>query len=318
MNALGGFILCQVAILMSSYNGSKYISKQIDSIREQTYDDWDLYIRDDGSNDDTCNIIREYLLKDRRIHFIEECGFKNVGPKVSFFSLLKQIEADYYFFCDQDDYWLKNKLEEELKFLKIQNSPCLVYCGLKCVDEKLEKIPRPFERLVGSLNGINSSGRFIANDIPGCVMGFNNKLREIFLYTYDYSDIMMHDWWLCLLATVFGKIIFIPKKLVLYRQHSNNTIGAGSKKSLISKIFNKEIQKKQISFVKGSVLQGNTFLMQYFKFISKFEKIFLTDFFKSYSGNRLEKIRFLIKYKPGKAYSFRTLVYYLLFINTSF
>lgn len=102
-----------IAILLSTYNGEKFIKKQIDSLIAQTFSNWKLYIRDDGSTDKTISIIEEICESDNRIFLYKET---NIGVKASFLSLLSRVEADYYFFCDQDDFWYDNKIEKTLEY----------------------------------------------------------------------------------------------------------------------------------------------------------------------------------------------------------
>lgn len=99
----------KVVILMSTYNGEEYLESQIKSILNQTYKKWQLYIRDDGSTDNTVNIIEKYCALDPRINFYNENSRNNVGVVHSFMELLENVEADYYMFSDQDDFWLKNR-----------------------------------------------------------------------------------------------------------------------------------------------------------------------------------------------------------------
>lgn len=286
----------KVAILMSTYNGENYLCDQLDTLKKQTYQKWDLFIRDDGSNDNTLQIIKKYAKEDKRIHLILEKK-ENMGPKCSFFYLLRQIEADYYFFCDQDDYWKKTKLKSELDILENSTEPCLVYCGLKCVDKRLKPESLRFEKLIGSLEKASVLDRFISNDIPGCVMGFDKKIRDLFLETKEYTHIIMHDWWICLIACSFGRIHFLPEKLVLYRQHEDNTIGAGEKKNIFLKMFDREVWKKEISLVGSTYYQAVIFRNQYKNEVKPEIKHFLEDFYAGYSGNFIYRFIFLIKYK---------------------
>jgi glycosyltransferase involved in cell wall biosynthesis len=96
-----------IAILMATYNGEKYLGEQIDSLLAQTNMDWQLYIHDDGSTDNTQAILQEYAQKHSNIHILEYESQR--GAMKNFLSLLQRVEADYYMFCDQDDVWLKQK-----------------------------------------------------------------------------------------------------------------------------------------------------------------------------------------------------------------
>ncbi len=100
-----------VAILLSTYNGQLYLKEQIDSLLDQTYKNWCLFVRDDGSSDDTLQIISTYAKKcpERIVLLTDNRG--NIKPAASFMQLLSMVDMDYYMFCDQDDIWLSTKIE---------------------------------------------------------------------------------------------------------------------------------------------------------------------------------------------------------------
>ena len=105
----------KVNILMSTYNGQQFLAEQIRSIQEQSYTDWTLFIRDDGSSDNTKEILKDFEHQDSRIHLIDNDKSDNLGVIKSFHKLVNHDRADYYFFSDQEDVWLPNKLELSLK-----------------------------------------------------------------------------------------------------------------------------------------------------------------------------------------------------------
>ena len=117
-----------IVILMATYNGEKYITEQLKSIQNQTVADWNLYIRDDGSVDNTVSIIKKYVEKDIRIHLIED-GKGNLGPLKNFNELLNiGINSDIIFLADQDDILFLNKIEISVEELtKIENPLKLIY-----------------------------------------------------------------------------------------------------------------------------------------------------------------------------------------------
>lgn len=302
----------KVAILLSTYNGEKYLVDQINSIRKQTFKDWNLFIRDDGSTDKTLNIINRLTKKDNRIFFIDDKE-KHLGPMKSFIKLLNDVDADYYFFCDQDDYWLSNKLELMLNAInKNNNVSQLLYCGLKCVDKNLNPINNDFEDLLGKING---KSRFIGNDMPGCVMLFNKKTRDLVVkYTNDYKDIVMHDWWIALVAQVFGQIEFLDKPLILYRQHGDNSIGAGKNGGILRKIFQKDVLKKQINLVKITYLQSRAFYISFKNILPLKYRKFLNDFLNAWMSSPLERRKFFKKYKLHGSSWLRSQVYKTIFV----
>lgn len=130
-----------VNILLSTYNGEKYLAEQIESILDQTFKGWTLLIRDDGSNDGTSEIIKGYESKDARIKFINKNKIENIGIHKSFKSLAKFSDADWYFLCDQDDVWLPNKIENMLNYTEGKSEEAkLVYSDLTTVDSNLNII----------------------------------------------------------------------------------------------------------------------------------------------------------------------------------
>lgn len=299
-----------VAILMSTYNGEKYISEQINSIFNQTYKDWTLYIRDDGSTDNTLKLLTRYAFKDKRVKILSDIN-KRLGPKNSFFTLLKKVNAKYYFFADQDDVWNKNKLEIMLRnFNSASSQPQIVYCALQCTDANLNPIDLELNSIVGKIKGKN---RLIWNDIPGCTMAFNKELRDISIEKNIFSnEIVMHDWWLALIGEFFGNIKFVNKKLIYYRQHSDNAVGAGEKESIFKKITRKNFIKKYIKKQKIWIRQTyrqNTYFYELYKDILplRYRRIF-QEWITCKNKGFLYRIKVIKKYKtpvPLKTYLYR-------------
>lgn len=302
----------KVAILMSTYNGEKYISDQINSIINQTYQSWHLFIRDDGSTDNTRKIITKFCRRDDRITLFYDRV--NLRPARSFLTLITKIDADFYFFSDQDDYWLKDKMQIMLdKIIKRDNTqPQLVYCNLKCVDENLKPKKYGFDNLIGKISGIN---RFIGNDMPGCVMLFNKATRDLTKkYTVDFTNIVMHDWWIAIIAQTFGNITFINKRLIYYRQHGNNTLGAGKAGSTFKKMFQKGLIKKQENLVKQSFLQDMCFRKSFYSILPDNVVYLLDQMSKCSNCFFIYRIFFLKKYNFKQISTIRTLAYYFTFI----
>lgn len=239
----------KIAILMATYNGEKYICQQIDSILSQTCKDWELYIHDDGSTDNTIAALESYVEKyPDKIHLID--GKSTGGAKYNFFYLFGQVEAPYYMTCDQDDVWLDKKIELTYdKMLTIENKadvPCLVYTELRVVDSELNTIADTmsgYQSLDCHKRTINQF--ILQNSVTGCTMMINRALRDKMLHITDIDNTIMHDWWAALVAAQFGKTAFIDEPTILYRQHGDNSLGAlGINK--LSYIVRRVWQKKQI------------------------------------------------------------------------
>ncbi|MFC3927955.1 glycosyltransferase family 2 protein [Streptococcus caprae] len=214
-----------VTIVLSSYNGEKYIAQQIDSIRQQTYQDWTLLIRDDGSSDRTPQIITDYCQQDSRIQFINADNRQNLGVIKSFYHLVKHQESDYYFFADQDDIWLPEKIAVTLACAESESSdqPLLVYTDLKVVDEELQVLHESMIRTQSHHANTTLLQELTENTVTGGTMMINQSLANLWLVT---DELLMHDWYLALIAAAMGKLIYIDQPTQLYRQHSNNVLGA--------------------------------------------------------------------------------------------
>ncbi len=135
-----------VAVLMATYNGERYVAEQIQSILRQTYPAWTLFVRDDGSQDGTAGIVEQFALQhSTRIRVVPNQEGR-LGVDKNFSTLLGAAEAEYYMFCDQDDVWLPNKIENTLACMQSlekdegDRTPLLVYTDLRPVDEHLREI----------------------------------------------------------------------------------------------------------------------------------------------------------------------------------
>ena len=221
-----------VLVLLSTYNGEKYLSELLDSVLTQKNVNVNILIRDDGSSDNTKKIIEDYQKRNKNI----ESYFKqNVGYARSFWDLLnKNKKYDYYAFCDQDDVWLEDKLYNAMELLKKEdrNIPLLYTSNVIPVDENLVNIKYNSFKENRVLNIYESFQKSI---LPGCTFVFNYKAKEIASKYDGYME--SHDWTLYCIVRVFGKIIFDSNSRILYRISSQNTIGQDTKiKSLSKKI----------------------------------------------------------------------------------
>ena len=223
-----------LAILLATYNGEKYVAQQIDSIIQQTECDWTLLVRDDGSTDGTCGILKERAEKDDRIALVTD-DYGKTGSSVANFNLLA-LEAlkqgfQYVFFADQDDCWLENKLSVQMKLFEkhLENRsdlPCLCYSDLEVVNNDLESVAPSFMSYQGLANiDVQPLNYLLAqNYVTGCGMAVNRKLLEFSLPIPE--KVIMHDWWMAQCAAAIGDIVFTSDPLVKYRQHGDNVVGA--------------------------------------------------------------------------------------------
>lgn len=223
--------LKQIDVLMATYNGEKYIDGQIESLLNQTYQNFCLYICDDHSKDTTKNIIEKYA-KDypEKIKIIK--SEKNQGAIQNFSFLLSQSKAEYVMFADQDDIWMEDKIEKSLAKMKLlekihgKDLPLLVHTDLIVVDQNLNVLGHSFWKYTHlKPSSFHSANRFLVqNVVTGCTMMLNRPLCKLSLPVPN--EAIMHDWWIALTAATFGKIGVVNEPTILYRQHGSNTLGA--------------------------------------------------------------------------------------------
>ena len=223
----------EIAILLATYNGEQYLEAQLESIREQTCQDFVCYIHDDGSRDGTVSILKRYCeAHPDRFRLLDgpSCG----GAKQNFFCMLRQVDAPYIMFSDQDDVWLPEKIEKTLNVMRQwegRDEPVCVHSDVMVVDANLGKIAgsyyayTSFEIPSGELHSL-----LFTNIVIGCTIMMNRSLRSLVLGNLDESLVYMHDWWVGLVASAMGHLIMIHEPLLLYRQHGNNALGARKKR----------------------------------------------------------------------------------------
>jgi glycosyltransferase involved in cell wall biosynthesis len=245
-----------IDILLTTYNGEKYLSQQLDSIFNQTNSDFRILIRDDFSSDHTLKVIHKYIeLYSEKIILITD-NLGNLGSSKSFMQLLSHSKAPYIMFCDQDDIWLSNKIELSISELYGMEelygkaSPLLVFTDLKVVDYDLHSINDSFwsyQKLIPELSK-NWKKLLAQNVITGCTILMNQEAKEISLpFQLPY---MIHDQWIGINVARYGKIDFFDEPTLLYRQHEANVAGAHqySLKYVWHKIKNLSLPIQKIYF----------------------------------------------------------------------
>lgn len=218
-----------IDILLSTYNGERFIEEQIDSLFAQTFRDWRLIARDDGSDDSTVRILERYCAKNPGKIVIIKDGGVRVGAVKSFARLLNWSYAGYAMFADQDDVWLPDKIELTLNTMRVAEAgykrPVLVHTDMKVADERLNIISESFWRrqhLNPELCGL--SNLLVLNNVTGCTVMINDELKRLALPIP--ADAVFHDWWLALVASAFGTIEPVGAPTLLYRQHGRNETGS--------------------------------------------------------------------------------------------
>ena len=218
----------EIAILLATYNGEKYLVELIDSLLNQSFPDWRLYVHDDGSKDGTDAVLKNYEEKyPEKIHLIH--APPTGGAKNNFLFLLHAVDAPYIMFCDQDDVWMREKIEKTYRRMReIEGEkPALVFTDLQVVDRNRKLIASRMSEYQKLNLRKNRAEDFLAeNVVTGCTVMINRKMAEMARKAEDPSRIIMHDWWMALAAARFGSISCLEEPLVQYRQHGINSIGA--------------------------------------------------------------------------------------------
>lgn len=217
----------KVAILMSTYNGEKYLKEQLDSLIKQTYKNIEIYIRDDGSKDNTIKIVKEYKKNHDNIILVEG---KNIGFISSFFELFKLCNnADYYAYCDQDDVWMEDKIKRAVQFLENtdKEKPALYFSNSDYYDTNMNYLATaPKKKLYNFRNSL------VECVTQGMTMVINDTTRKTIIE--NKPDIcLFHDWWTYMICSGFGQIVYDDKSLVKYRRHNSSvTVEGKTKKEL--------------------------------------------------------------------------------------
>lgn len=304
----------KVCVLLSTYNGEKYLSEQIESILKQENVYVILCVRDDGSTDSTIEILEKYQKEyPDQIHI--EIS-KNIGWQKSYFELMKNAEeADYYAFSDQDDVWMPEKLIRAVEFLKSEENPVCLYAGNVWVTDEKLTVSRSFSPL-----GIDMLDRPIEQIMiqsglaGGLTFVFTKKALELIKKLYP-GGICGHDSWAFRTCLYLGKVVYDDKPMVYYRQHGKNAIGSArgikwwiinKKKAIFAKKYPQQSEvAKKFLMTFPSELRKNTIVYNLLCVISQYPdtllgKIKLIRYPQVKRMNRKENLMLHIKILLGK------------------
>jgi len=227
----------KVSVAICTFNGSKFISDQLASIINQTKQPDEIIICDDMSSDNTVEII-ESILKKTHIDWLMDINNPRLGVTKNFEKAISMCKGDIIFTSDQDDYWAENKIERTLEEFFNDPEVSLVFSNAELVDSDLKKLPGDLWLTT------NFSDKKLQKDkteilelllnhnfVTGATMAFRSKVLHKFI---PIPNGWMHDYWIAIHCLIDGKIVAIPEKLILYKQHDSNVLGA-KKLSLINK-----------------------------------------------------------------------------------
>ena len=288
----------EITILMATYNGEAYLIQQLDSILMQTYMNWKLVIRDDGSTDRTRSIITSYIKNDERISLI--CFGDVHGSACKNFSQL----ADWaltnnkgpVMFADQDDIWKDNKIAisiEELNRLEVQygaDVPLLCYSNFQFINAKGAELPQK----LALPDHLQIRVLLNENHAWGCTMILNSA--ALAAITPIPLNAVNHDYWIALVVAALGKTKLIDQQLILYRQHNRNVSGNVANMSFASR-FNRYIinQDYMIKPMAANLKTVMDFYSRYQDRLSAPDQTLINAFIINYHKDFFHLIRILFK-----------------------
>ena len=281
-----------IDILLSTYNGEKYLKEFLSSLVHQSCKNFKLIVRDDGSTDTTNQILHDFVKKAPfPIVFCDNSG-KHLGVVQSYAALLQESSGEYVMFADQDDIWYSDKVEKMMANMlevekKSQKTALLIHSDLSVCDARGNLISSSFikyQHLTPSRNNIFHL--CVQNNVTGCAVMFNAHLKKLLRYPFP-QEVICYDWYLALVAACFGKIVYIPNQYTYYRKHSSNVFGPqkysvrscidhwrSGKKTLHDKLL--AAQSQTLNFVKqyNDIIPDNTkSRLDIWGNINKFSKI---------------------------------------------
>lgn len=260
----------RIAVLVSTYNGESYIADQLNSILNQNIDtglyDLQITVRDDGSTDHTVSIIEK--LKETNMNISLIPFTKNLGFAKSFMSLLSKVEADYYFFSDQDDIWEQNKVNDFLSIIsaeEVKTPICGVFSDAWIADKHANSIG---VRLLGQRKENIKNGyltfmqQIFETYVAGASLCINWNARQQVL-EFNFDDFLgrkAHDHFIALIISCYGKLYFLDKPTLRYRQTGNNVYGARNikKKSILQRLTSLHSRVKDVQrtlYIGGNIMK---------------------------------------------------------------
>lgn len=282
----------KINILLSTYNGTPYLTEQLDSLFQQTFQNFTLYVRDDASKDQTVPLLHSYRenhpeIADR-IVILPNPEHRNLGYMESFWTLLRECSrADYYAFCDQDDVWLPDKLKAGIRFLEKEDArlPLLYFSNYHYCDQDLHilhdappvSLPITFKDVL-----------FYTPAFGFSIM-INNTLRDMALQPADHSG-LPHDGWVQKIAAAFGKIVYNPDCTALYRRHETAVTSGNARLQSAIRYWVK-------SDLLGKAMQDTHFVLD--RFLQEYgNKLSVPDreLLSLYTGNKPSVIKWLKRF----------------------
>jgi len=307
-----------IDIIIATYNGAQFLPSQLDSIIAQEYTDWRILLRDDGSSDATIEVLKDYSerLQDKLVILNNKQG--NIGIIENFSYLLASTTAPYIMLCDQDDIWNPDKIGLTLQTMKAvelispDNIPILVHTDLHVVDKQLNMLDKSFWHYQNINPYLDSYNKLlIQNTVTGCTVMINKALLNLTLPIPP--QVIMHDWWLALIASTFGKITIVNQPTVLYRQHSNNDTGA--KEWSLAFIARKTLtllnRTESLKSIRLTQQQAEAFYKRFSKQLTNRQKNTIAGYINLEQKNWFFKVEFLFRHRLLKQGVIRNIALFL-------
>ncbi|MBS3976029.1 MAG: glycosyltransferase family 2 protein [Syntrophomonadaceae bacterium] len=296
----------RVHVLLSTYNGQKYLEELMDSVLQQDYPELAMLIRDDGSTDETLRILEKYS----SLKNVQILHGKNIGVVRSFFSLLElsSPDAEYIAFCDQDDVWKKDKVARAVGILDrySDNVPAMYCSRATLVDENLEILG--LSQFYGREPAFGNA--LVQNIATGCTIIINNAARQLLLKKLP-SAAIIHDWWIYLVVSAFGKVYYDVESRILYRQHSANTIG--EKSGFLAKWTKRAKRFLKLGRIPLVTKQANEFNKIYGESLPLDKKIMLDSFINQRS-TFMGRLRYAFKGETYRQAKLDDLIFRVLIV----
>jgi len=212
-----------ISIVLGTYNGAKFIESQLKSILNQTYNDFEIIVVDDASQDNTLEIVNRFSNKHKNV-FVYPFS-ENVGYIKNFERGIALSKGDFIALSDQDDWWETTKLEKLSANIKNND---LIYCDSAFVDENLKPLGKSFSKKKNMISSNNPINFLIDNCVSGHAALFK---RELYNKAIPFPELIPHDWWLAYIASANNGVAYFDEPLVKYRHHQNNVIASIKKKA---------------------------------------------------------------------------------------
>ena len=290
----------KVLILMACYNGEAYIPQQVASLLAQDYDNLQIVLSDDHSSDGTYTLLQKLAEENpQRISCYrpeERCG----SAQKHFMHLLRRFnDAPYVMFCDQDDFWHPDKVRKTLGLMQETEEtgkPCLVHTDLRVVSRDLCELAPSFcgySGLDGNRLALNQL--LVQNVVTGCTMMLNRPLAELACREVETGVMMMHDWWIALLASCCGKVAFLPEATIDYRQHGDNAVGAKNVRS-VSFLWKRLRSRQMRRSIGDAIRQADAFAQVYGDLLTDAQKDLIGAFVMTGKVNIFKRNQIYVRY----------------------